>query len=169
MRSPPFFENYAGNRSGLTAGQLSARQSVSTARRRVLRRPGCGLHVWPSNRWSARSSTVARSMNAAFLLAPARNLCGYGSKSNHQKTAGFGPCFHLPGNPFWVPNFDHSRVRLCIIEPSTSQSWPRPVVHLIKVDAGAGGVSHALAAKAQLFSRGQSGGLELFRAGKPIY
>ena len=31
---------------------------------------------------------------------------GYGSKLNHHGTAGFGPCCHLPGFPFWVPNFD---------------------------------------------------------------
>ena len=24
-------------------------------------------------------------------------LCGYGSKLNHQGTAGLSPCFHLPG------------------------------------------------------------------------
>ena len=31
---------------------------------------------------------------------------GYGSKFNHQGTAGFSPWFHLPGFPKWVPIFD---------------------------------------------------------------
>ena len=28
---------------------------------------------------------------------------GMGQFFHHQRTAGFGPSFHLPGSPFWVP------------------------------------------------------------------
>ena len=34
---------------------------------------------------------------------------GYGSKLNHQKTAGVSPCFHLPGSYFGYLFFTHSQ------------------------------------------------------------
>ena len=47
-----------------------------------------------------------------FLVALAhtskRSQSGYGSKLNHQGTAGFGPFFHLPGFHFGYPCLTHS-------------------------------------------------------------
>ena len=46
------------------------------------------------------------AFSKAGNLGLSENQSGYGSKLNHQRTAGFSPCFHLPGF-----HFAHSQVK----------------------------------------------------------
>ena len=51
------------------------------------------------------SQGVARAYFVMHFLLVSSTY-GYGSKYNHQGTAGFTPCFPLPGVSFWVHIFD---------------------------------------------------------------
>ena len=51
-------------------------------------------------------------MGKRLLESWSQNLCGHGSKLNHQGTAGFGPCFHLLGFNLGYLFLTHSHVAL---------------------------------------------------------
>ena len=57
-------------------------------------------HSHPSTRLQSREKKEEKKNEWGFLARS--TVCrkkppGYGSELNHQRTAGFGPCFHLPG------------------------------------------------------------------------
>ena len=61
---------------------------------------------------------------------PSASPNGYGSKLNHQGTAGFSPCFHLPGFHFGYIFLTHSQIRKwhLLFQWGYLNSWLSPCV-----------------------------------------
>ena len=78
-----------------------------------------GAQARAQNHWACRSP---RKLNPegpnSTSLGRSRN--GYGSKLNHQGTADFSPCFHLPGFHFGYLCLTHSQITFASSGPSST-------------------------------------------------
>ena len=75
---------------------------------------------------ASRQRSPVQPMTALPLFGASN---GHGSKLNHQGTAGFGPCFHLPGFRFGYIFLTHSQI-------TTGSRAPRPPARRARAGPG---------------------------------